>query len=223
MRVRQASMAASTSSGSRSASVVTGLGELITTSCAPTAGREVNSSGMPRPERIGSSAASGSPGPSAGYRLGTTRTVQPGVSAPPPPGRSAQTSGGVFASLPSANGSASGSIGGRSSIFELNGPGCAARSPAMIARSPLSGSMRSSGKVLLHRQVRDPLFDEQLPPDLEAAALIESARRGLRVQPDPLGAGTPRLRLCRIEDRRADTAPAQVGLDGHPPEPCQAV
>src|SRR4051794_27544664 len=182
MRVRHASIAVSTSSGARSTSALTGFGELMITSCAPTAERETNRSGMPRPDRIGSSDAaesaaarsvSGSPGPSAGYRFGTTLTFQPGVSGPPPPGRMAQTSGGVRSSLPSANGSFPGSMGGRSAIFEPNAPGRAARSPAMMARSPLSGSMRSSGKRLLHRHVRDALFDELLTLNLEAAALVE--------------------------------------------------
>src|SRR4051794_40517801 len=173
---------------------------------------------MPRPDRIGSSAASGSPAPSAGYRFGTTRTSQPGESAAPPPGRSAHTSGGVRSSLPSANGSFSGSIGGRSSIFELNAPGRAARSPAMMARSPVSGSIRSSGKALLPRPVRNALFHELVPLNLEAAALVQRPRRGLRMQADALRARTARLVLRRPEHQRADAAPAQVGLHRHPPE-----
>src|SRR4051812_4615807 len=226
MRMRHASIAVSTSSGARSTSELTGFGELMTTSCAPTARRDTNRSGMPRPERIGSSAAAASLSPcwrgvtpsSAGYRFGTTRTFQPGVSGAPLSGRSAHTSGGVWSSLPSANGSVSGSIGGRTSIFELNAPGRDARSPAMIARRPVSGSRRSSGNWLLHRHVGDALVEELVAPDLEAAALVERPRRALRVQADGLGAGPARLVLSLLEHRGADPAPAQVGLDGHAAE-----
>src|SRR3954454_6190262 len=178
---------------------------------------------MPRPDRIGSSAASGSPAPSAGYRFGTTRTSQPGESAAPPPGRSAHTSRGVRSSWPSANGSLSGSIGGRSSIFELNAPGRAARSPAMIARSPVSGSIRSSGKGLLHRHVRDALFDELLTLNLEAAALVERLGVGLRMQADPPRPGRARLAFGLLQDAGANAASAEVRLDCHAPKPGDAV
>src|SRR3954447_14949120 len=223
MRVRHASMAVSSSSGARSTSALTGFGELMITSCAPTAGRETNSSGMPRPDRIGSSAGSGWPLASAGYRFGTTRTFQPGVSGPPPSERSAQTSGGVRCSLPSANGSFSGSIGGRSSTFDANAPGRAARSPAMIARRPVSGSMRSSGKALLHGHVRDAFVHELLAPHLEAASLVERACRRLRVQPDPLRAGRTALALGGSDDRRTDSAPACLAIDRHAAQLRQAV
>src|SRR4051794_17296994 len=229
MRVRHASIAVSTSSGARSISALTGLGELMITSCPPTAGRETNRFGMPRPLRSGSSAAaesaarasgsvSASGRPSAGYRFGTTRTVHPGVSGAPPSGRSAHTSGGVRSSLPSANGSFSGSIGGRSSILELNAPGRAARSPAMIARRPVSGSMRSSGKALLHRHVGDALLDELLTANLIAAALVHGPGARLGVQADPRHSGRARLPLGQLEDRGAYAATAKVALDGHPAE-----
>src|SRR5436190_8164509 len=223
MRVRHASIAVSTSSGARSTSDETGFGELMITSCAPTAGFETNRSGMPRPERIGSSAASGAPSPSAGYRFGTTRTDQPGVSGAPPLRRSAQTSGGVRSSLPSANGSLSGSIGGRSWIFELNAPGRDARSPAMIARSPVTGSMRSSGKNLLHRHVRDALFHELRPLNLEATPLVYRSCRLLCMQAHPVGAAGERLALGHGEDLGADAASAQPRFDGHAPEPRDAL
>ena len=62
---------------------LTGSGALTITSWAPCAGPAQNRSGL----------ASGSDGSvsslSAGYRLGTTRTVQPGVSGAPPFGRRA--------------------------------------------------------------------------------------------------------------------------------------
>src|SRR3954447_10313678 len=173
---------------------------------------------IPRPDRIGSSTASGWPLASAGYRFGTTRTFQPGVSGPAPLDLSAQTSGGVRSSLPSANGSFCGSIGGRSSIFELNAPGRAARSPAMIARSPVSGSMRSSGKRLLHRQVGDALFEELLTLNLKAAALVERSRRDLRVEAYPLGARSSGLKFRSLQERRADAASAHVVLDCHSAE-----
>src|SRR4051794_6942515 len=231
MRVRQASIAVSSSSGARSTSALTGFGELMITSCAPIAGRDVNSSGIPRPERIGSSlaAASMSPvwrgvtPPSAGKRFGTARTRQPGVLGAPPPGRSAHTSGGVRSSLPSANGSFSGSIGGRSSIFELKAPGRDARSPATIARRPVSGSSRSSGKRLLHRHVWDALVHELFAACLEATALVEGARRELRMQADPPRARRPRLLLGGAQDCRTDPAPAHVVADGHPAQERQVV
>ena len=65
------------------------------TSWAPLAGSDSNSSGWPRPDfpsQLGSAASDppASPAPvSAGYRLGTTRTVQPVELAGPPPGRTA--------------------------------------------------------------------------------------------------------------------------------------
>src|SRR3954447_15630592 len=223
MRVRQASIAVSSSSGARSTRALTGFGELMITSCAPTAGRDMNSSGIPRPDCIGSSTASGSPLASAGYRFGTTRTFQPGVSGPAPLDLSAQTSGGVRSSLPSANGSFSGSIGGRLSTFDANAPGRAARSPAMIARRPLSGSMRSSGKVLLHRHVRDAFVHELLALHLEAAPLIERARRRLRVQPHPFRTGGAAVPLGGVENRGADSTPTCITFDRHPSELRQTV
>src|SRR3954447_3456475 len=223
MRVRHAPIAVSSSSGARSTGALTGFGELMITSCAPTAGRDTNSSGIPRPDRIGSSTASGWPLASAGYRFGTTRTFQPGVSGPAPLDLSAQTSGGVRSSLPSANGSFCGSIGGRSSTFEANAPGRAARSPAMIARRPLSGSMRSSGKALLHRHVRDAFVHELLALHLEAAPLIERARRRLRVQADPLCTGRTAVPLGGVQNRGTDSTPACIAFDRHPAQLRQAV
>ena len=93
MRSRQTDIAASTCAGSSCTSDGTGSGAFTTTSWEPSAGRDENSSGSPRP-----AAASGSSPPplpssasleSAGYRFGTTRTSQPGESGGPPPGRSA--------------------------------------------------------------------------------------------------------------------------------------
>ena len=49
MRSRHTDIAVSTWPGSSSASEVTGSGALMTTSCAPVAGRLANRSGSPRP------------------------------------------------------------------------------------------------------------------------------------------------------------------------------
>src|SRR3954469_23562545 len=143
MRSRHPSIARSTCSTGSSASEVTGSGAFTITSCAPVAGRVAKRSTSPRPACRGSSAGP-SPAPSAGYRFGTTRTVQPGVFAAPPDGRHAKTSGGVRSSWPSRKGSLVGSIGARGSA-RSSPPGRPARSPATIVRSPLSGSSRSSG------------------------------------------------------------------------------
>ena len=86
----------------------------------------------------------------AGYRLGTTRTVQPGVSGGPPFGLTANNSGGVRSSWPSAKGSSSGSMGsGARSWGDSPGapPGRRERSPATIVLAPLSGSVRISGNA----------------------------------------------------------------------------
>src|SRR3954468_13669831 len=107
------------------------------------AGRVAKRSTSPRPASSGSSARP-TPAPSAGYRFGTTRTVQPGLSRSPPEGRRANSSGGVLSSCPSRNGSRSGSSGGRGSA-RSSPPGRPARSPATTVRSPVSGSSRSSG------------------------------------------------------------------------------
>src|SRR4051812_322915 len=143
MRSRHTSIARSTCSTGSSASEPTGSGAFTITSCAPSAGRVAKRSTSPRPACRGSS-ASPSPGPSAGYRFGTTRTVQPGPSGAPSEGRDANSSGGVRSSWPSRKGSRSGSTGGRCSA-RSSPPGRPARSPATIVRSPLSGSSRSSG------------------------------------------------------------------------------
>ncbi len=171
IRSRHACIAVATCSTGSSASESTGCGPLMITSCAPVAGSEVNSSvrAAPRAPSRGSEfaapaelltppgAASGasssraapsSAGASAGYRLGTTRTVQPGELGTPPPGLTAYSSGGVRSSWPSANGSRSGSIGSgaRSASVSVGAPpGRRERSPATIVRCPLSGSMRISG------------------------------------------------------------------------------
>src|SRR4051812_23583763 len=143
MRSRHTSIARSTCSTGSSASEVTGSGAFTITSCAPVAGRVAKRSTSPRPACRGSSVRP-SPAPRAGYRFGTTRTVQPGVFAAPPDGRHAKTSGGVRSSLPSRKGSLVGSIGGRDSA-RSSPPGRPARSPATTVRSPVSGSSRSSG------------------------------------------------------------------------------
>jgi hypothetical protein len=83
MRSRHASTACATCSADRSDRLVTESGALTITSCAPDAGCAVNRSGFACGSGV---AASGS---SAGYLFGTTRTVQPGVSGPPPFGRTA--------------------------------------------------------------------------------------------------------------------------------------
>src|SRR4051812_11295271 len=138
IRRRHMSIAVATWSASRSASDVTGCGALTTTSWAPRAGSAVKSSGR------ASGAGVGPSGVRAGKRFGTTRTVQPGVSGGPPPGRTASSSGGVRSSWPSRKGSVAGSIGS-GGVARGPPPGRVARSPATIARSPVSGSTRTSG------------------------------------------------------------------------------
>ena len=91
-------------------------------------------------------------GVSAGYRLGTTRTVHPGESGGPPPGRTAYSSGGVRSSWPSANGSLSKSIGS-GGAQRGSPPGRRERSPATIVLCPVSGSMRISGMGSPHHRV----------------------------------------------------------------------
>ena len=83
IRSRQTSTAAATSSTSSSHSEMTGLGVLTITSWPPIAGPDQNRSGLAW--RGGGSES----GLSAGYRFGTTRTVQPGPLGSPPPGRTA--------------------------------------------------------------------------------------------------------------------------------------
>ena len=63
---------------------MTGSGALMITSWAPRAGPAQNRSRL-----ASGAAASGESSLSAGYRLGTTRTVQPGVFGAPPSGRTA--------------------------------------------------------------------------------------------------------------------------------------
>ena len=137
MRVRHASTVVAICSAPRSASEVTGTGALTITSCTPAAGWAVKRSGF------GCGAGVSASGLTAGKRLGTERTSQPGVSGSPPSGRSAHTSGGVRSSWPSRNGSFSGSTGSAGSA-EKPPPGREARPAAMIDFSPVSGSTRSS-------------------------------------------------------------------------------
>src|SRR4029453_11903125 len=97
------------------------------------------------------------------------------------------TSGGVWSSCPAANGSLSGSIGGRGAMSR-KAPGREPRSPATITRRPLSGSIRSSGKALLHRHVLDPLLDEGGTVLAVAGRLVQRERVRLGVERDRLGA-----------------------------------
>src|SRR5438445_9185791 len=107
MRSRHTSIAAETSSTVNALSEMTDRGELTITSCAPTAGVDQNRSrlalapgfGAGSPAAVVSAERSGIEALSAGYRFGTTRTLQPGVFGPPPFGRTAYTSGGVRSSL----------------------------------------------------------------------------------------------------------------------------
>ena len=69
-----------------------------------------------------------SAGLSAGYRFGTTRTLQPGESGGPPSGRSAYSSGGVRSSCPRRTGRARASIGSAGAQRRL-----AARAPRALA------------------------------------------------------------------------------------------
>src|SRR5437867_10009223 len=81
----------------------------------------------------------------AGYLLGTTRTVQPGVFGDVP-SRNAMISGGVFDSLPEQNGQLSEegiSVGER-----LKSIGLRLRSVAMITHRREIGSCRSSDILL---------------------------------------------------------------------------
>src|SRR5438128_1098435 len=87
-------------------------------------------------------------------------------------------------------------------------PGRPARSPAMIVRSPESGSTRTSGKRLLHRQVLDAGVEEDLTPGAVAGALVEPQRRRLRGQDHLLASHRPRPALGLAEQRAADAAPA---------------
>src|SRR5215207_298551 len=214
MRSRQTDRAVSTCSGVSSASELTGSGAFTTTSWAPRAGRLANRSGSPRPPASGSVPASPTPSSddSAGYRFGTTRTRQL------PSSRSAYTSGGVRSSWPAANGSLSGSIGGRGAMSR-NAPGREPRSPATITRRPLSGSMRSSGKPLLHGDVLDSLLDEGGAVAAVAGSLVQRERVCLGVQGDRLGARAHRHPVRLAEDGRRDAVAAPVALHGQPSEP----
>src|SRR5947209_12756388 len=211
MRSRQTSTAVATFSAGNSDNDVTGSGALMMTSCAPLAEPAQNSSGLASRGGVDESWLS------AGYRFGTTRTSHPGVSGAPPPGRTAYSSGGVRSSWPSAKGSASRSSAGAGSA-ESWPPGRPARSPAMIARCPVSGSIRTSGKRLLHRDVLDPRLAKHRATRPVAGVLIERASVGLRMEHEPAGAGGPRLGVGDLEHRRRDPAPPGVGPHGQPAE-----
>ena len=113
MRSRHASMATASCAGSSSLSELTASGALMITSWWPAAAWAVKRSGL------ASGSGSTASWISAGYRFGTARTVQPGVSGGPPFGRTAYTSGGVWSSWPGANGSRSRSIGGHGVDVEV--------------------------------------------------------------------------------------------------------
>src|SRR4051794_36873182 len=209
MRSRQTSIAVASCSAGSSSSVLTGCGPLTMTSWSPRAALAVNRS------RLASGGGSGASGESAGYRFGTTRTVQPGVSGAPPPGRTANTSGGVRSSWPSAKGSFSGSMGGAGSARRPP-PGRVARSEATIARRPVSGSTRTSGKRLLHRDVLDSRLDEVGAAGPVAVVSVEVDGVGLGVEDHAPPAARPRLLFGDVEELRAEAPAAVVLLD------CQA-
>src|SRR5271165_5025608 len=124
-------------------------------------------------------ASLGSPRSRAGYRLGTTRTVQPGESGAPPPGRTANSSGGVRPSLPAANGSPAGSICSGGAHVGAP-PGRRERPPATIVLCPLSGSILSSGTFSAGEGVASHVLFElggarvgALVDELAAAAVVE--------------------------------------------------
>src|SRR3954451_3723468 len=213
MRRRHTDMAVSTCSGSSSASELTGSGAFTTTSCEPCAGRLANRSGSPRPPASGSVPAAATPSSgSAGYRFGTTRTRQL------PSSRSAYSSGGVRSSWPAANGSVSGSIGGRGAMSR-KAPGREPRSPATITRTPVSGSIRRSGKPLLHRHVLDALLHERRAVLAIAGGRVQRQSVRLRVQRDRLGAGAGRNPVGFAEDRRAHAVAAPLARNRQPAEP----
>src|ERR687891_462921 len=212
MRSRHTLIALSTWPASSSASEWTGSGAFTITSWAPSAGLDANRSGSPRPPASGSEPGSGSPADSAGYRFGTTRTRHP----PLAPGR-VYSSGGVRSSCPAANGSPSRSIGGRGGTSS-QAPGREPRSPATITRSPDRGSMRSSGKALLHRHVLDALLGEAGAALLVAGVEIELQRVGLRVQRHGPRRVPPRHAVRLPQDRGGDPGAAPVRLHGQPAE-----
>ena len=155
-----------------------------------------------------------SPSPDrAGYRFGTTLTRQSPFS------RSAYTSGGVRSSCPAANGSLSGSIGSRGATSR-KAPGREPRSPATITRRPVSGSMRSSGKALLHGHVLDALLHEgrsvRARTRRARRAAARRSARAARSTPSPPSAA---IRSASREDLGGDAVAAAVALHGEPAEP----
>ena len=112
MRSAQTPPASSASSSVRSPKRTTCRGVFTMTSCTPSSGA------------------------TAGNLFGIARTSQPGVSGPPPPGRTAWVSGGVSASLPSQKGQPTSAEGRPTSC------GRAARAGARRTGSPVSGSRR---------------------------------------------------------------------------------
>src|SRR4051812_3093390 len=196
MRARHTSIAAATWPGASIPSETTGCGALTITSWLPRAGSAVKSSGW------ASGGGSGAWGASAGYRLGTTRTVQPAVSGPPPFGRTAWTSGGVRSSWPSRNGSLSGSTGS-GGVAVRPAPGRVARSPATTVRCPVSGSTRTSGTasdpgvaVDVVHEVLLRLVLALVDEDLLAVAAVVHGRR------IPPSAELAQDRLVRVLDAR---------------------
>src|SRR6516165_6699425 len=230
MRSRHTSIAVTTCSSGSSASAATGWGPLTMTSCAPVAGRALNSSELPLARDVavssGRRASPPSESPSgrrsaaasAGNRFGTTRTLQPGPLGSLFGERSAYSSGGVSRSLPSAKGSSAGAIGaGRRAAMDMCGspPGRRERSPAMIVLCPLSGSILSSvtSRSSAQRVAFDVLFELRLAgvgalvDVLAAAAVVEDGHRreaGVRDRPAGL---TALVLVARIAQRVG----AQVG------------
>src|SRR5271155_5719241 len=110
------------------------------TSCAPT---PFILSNRPSPSRSKSPSM-----PSAGNLLGTTRTVQPGVFAPPLLRPYTRISGGVLASWPGQNGQFF-PLGNGVTLSRRKSFGRLPRSVEIITQRPVIGSFRNSGKAIL--------------------------------------------------------------------------
>src|SRR5271163_2190 len=116
------------------------------TSCAPT---PFILSNRPSPSRSKSPSM-----PSAGNLLGTTRTVQPGVFAPPLLRPYTRISGGVLASWPGQNGQFF-PLGNGVTLSRRKSFGRLPRSVEIITQRPVIGSFRNSGKANLLDKVPD--------------------------------------------------------------------
>ena len=212
-------IAVSTSSASRSASDHTGFGEFTISSCAPRAGRDGEQLRLAAPpgQRVGP--GSGSPRARAPGRGWAPRArASPGSRArSPPAARRPRAASGPRG--PPRRGRSP----GRSAAAparRARRPGRVPRSPATITRSPDSGSMRSSGKALLHGHVLDPLLLERLAGPLVAVAQRRApARRSGRAA---RCARRPAPRATRVASARiaaGHAPPAGVRLDREPAEP----